>query len=76
MDICQYCSRPADIQVEKNTFVCSVCWKLLQNPATALPLIRGHLTMTLRGKMPDAELKRKIDMFMAMIGNWKPIIKN
>ena len=76
MNTCQYCSKPTDIQVDTNVFVCPICWKLLQDPITALPLIRGHLTLILRGKIPDNELKKKINTFMQMIGSWKPIVKN
>jgi len=69
---CEYCARPARPREGlEDTAVCDSCYSLLQNPVTALPLIRGHLTLTLRGTMPDAELKKKIDAFMQMISGWK-----
>jgi hypothetical protein len=67
---CQYCTSAAKPLEGSEIAVCPKCWQLLQNPATALPLIRGHLTMTLRGTMPDSELKTKIDAFMVMIAAW------
>jgi len=75
MDKCLYCSRPAK-QKGTDVAVCQACMVLLKNPATALPLIRGHLTMTLRGKLPEADLKIKIDSFMEMISSWNMRIKN
>jgi hypothetical protein len=68
---CQFCNRLAQPRDGLETGVCDECWQLLQKPTTALPLIRGHLTLTLRGKMPEAELKKKIDDFMGMISGWK-----
>ncbi len=69
---CEYCARPTEPRNEiEGASVCEICWQLLQNPTTALPLIRGHLTLTLRGKMPEDELKKKIDAFMSMLSTWK-----
>jgi hypothetical protein len=68
---CEYCGRSADKIEGVQAAVCTACWALLQNPVTALPLIRGHLTLTLRGQIPDEELKKRIDAFMAMIASWK-----
>jgi hypothetical protein len=68
---CEYCGRHAEIDANLKVAVCASCWKLLRNPTTALPLIRGHLTLTLRGKVSDNELKRRVDAFMAMISTWK-----
>jgi hypothetical protein len=52
--------------------VCDYCWKLLQDPKTALPLIRGHLSLTMRGRIPADQLKFQIDKFMERIAGWKP----
>ena len=76
MSNCLYCSRPAEIQQDLDVAVCYICSELLKNKVTALPLIRGHLTLTLRGKIPDADLKRNIDIFMSMIADWEPHEKN
>jgi hypothetical protein len=71
---CQFCGKPAE-NLEGlqgvEAAVCPSCMELLKTPTTALPLIRGHLTLTLRGKVPEAELKRKVDAFMQMISTWK-----
>jgi hypothetical protein len=71
MNYCQFCSKPAEAMEGTEAAVCSSCWDLLKEPSTALPLIRGHLTLTLRGTMPEEELKRRIDAFMQMIAGWK-----
>ena len=68
---CQFCTKSAEPREGLEVGVCSACWQLLRNPTTALPLIRGHLTLTLRGKVSDAELKRQIDEFMGVISTWK-----
>lgn len=60
---CNYCSR-AGIERIPDVHVCSGCWKILQNPKTALPFLRGHLTLELRGKIPENTLKEQINIFM------------
>lgn len=57
--------------VGEDTFVCGPCWALLQNPVTALPLMRGHLTLTERGKVPEAQLKKRVDKFIETVLPWK-----
>lgn len=69
---CMYCGKPTSRVIEgADCSVCEKCWKLLQNPVTALPLIRGHLTLTLRGTIPEDKLKLQIDKFMEQIATWK-----
>jgi hypothetical protein len=68
---CKFCLRPTETREGLSVAVCASCWKLLQNPNTALPLIRGHLTLALRGKLPEAELKKRINQFMTMVADWK-----
>lgn len=69
---CMYCGKPGTRRIEEaDSSVCGKCWKLLQNPATALPLIRGHLTLTLRGTVPEDKLKLHIDKFMEQLATWK-----
>jgi len=60
-----------ETDLKEELSVCNYCWKLLQNPKTALPLIRGHLSLTMRGKMPAEYLKFQIDKFMEKIADWK-----
>ena len=68
---CHFCVKPAKIIEGMEVAVCSNCFELLKNKHTALPLIRGQLTLSLRGQMPEAELKKRVDTFMEMISNWK-----
>ena len=51
-----------------DVFVCAPCRKLLQKPETALPLLRGRVTIENRGR-PNA--KREIDRFMEVVSSWK-----
>ena len=76
---CEYCNHEGILRVEKSTgvdhdvYVCGYCWKLLQNPVTALPLIRGHLTLNLRGFAPKEQLDRILNQYMEMLSHWKPL---
>lgn len=74
---CEYCGVDGKIRVEKESklgievAVCDSCWDLLKNPVTALPLIRSHVTMKLKGSMPPDILKRNVDKYMEMISAWR-----
>jgi len=74
---CEYCNAPGELRAGKkeglgeDVYVCDGCWKLLKNPTTALPLLRGHLTMKLKGKMIPATLDRMMNKYMEMIAGWK-----
>lgn len=75
---CYFCSRSGKLRIRadenpysKDVHVCDQCWKLLQNPATALPLIRGDLSVSLRGTMPEARLKATIDKYMEKLASLK-----
>lgn len=78
-DGCTFCYKPGKLRVRADeqpdvgddTYVCDPCWKLLQNPATAIPLMRGHLTLTSRGKMPEGKLKLQVDKFVETVLPWK-----
>ena len=79
---CEYCDTdgvlragPAD-GLEKQVYVCESCWKLLKDPKTALPLLRGHITMQLRGTVSSPNLDQWINDYMAIIANWKLKTKN
>ncbi len=77
---CLYCSRTGVFRASKNEspdltediYVCSACWSLLQNPATALPLIRGHLSITIGRRMPEKAFKKTLEQFMGTISKFKP----
>jgi hypothetical protein len=74
---CEYCNSVGKIRVgkqdglEKDIYVCDNCWDLLKNPATALPLLRSHLSMNLKGKVQPMKLDRMINKYMEMISGWK-----
>ena len=76
--ICEYCNTPGVLRIgkkdgaESDVYVCDSCWKLLKNPKTALPLIRGHLTMKLKGRISPEQLNRMLNHYMGMISAWKP----
>lgn len=69
---CTYCRRPGRARVAgQESCVCDQCWSMLQDPRTALPLIRGHLTAELRGKVPPERLSSMIDEFMGVLSRFK-----
>jgi len=74
---CWFCSRDGKLVAKKgddgileDVFVCGGCNKLLKRPETALPLIRGRLT--LEHREGGAPMKRRINRFMEGISGWKP----
>ena len=75
MNRCMYCSAKGTERISEKEggpiYTCNYCWIILQNPKTALPFLRGHLTLQLRGKMPSKELDAKINLFMKTISEWK-----
>lgn len=74
---CEFCLRPGvqragkEDGLEKPAFVCENCWKLLKDPRTALPLIRGNVSMNLRGTMPEKQLAEMANKFLDEIRTWK-----
>lgn len=69
MTACMYCGSPAEQRLDgdEESGVCPGCWELLKDPGTALPLIRGHLTSSLRGKIPEDRLKASVDAFVSRL---------
>lgn len=72
---CEYCSRPAPAIAEKgepgvdiDVHVCEACMRLLKSPETALPLIRGHLSIEGRDAGPG--FKEQLEKYMSMISTW------
>lgn len=75
---CEYCGRsgpwragPAD-GLKEDMHVCAACWKLLQSPATALPLLRGHLSLEMRGVVKPKEAQAMIESFIGGVSGWAP----
>lgn len=58
--------------LDSDIFLCEKCKKLLRNKSTALPLIRGNLTLSMRGKGDPKKNKKMIDEFIEKIAEWKP----
>lgn len=75
---CEYCTNDgikrldADNVIKTDTYACDQCWKLLKNPITAIPLLRGHMNLTLRDKVNSVELKKLTDVFVKNVIKWKP----
>lgn len=72
--ICEYCKSvgPARIRAgeggaSQDVFVCDQHWKILKDPKTALPFIRGVLTLKIRGSAPPSYLDRLINKYMEML---------
>jgi len=76
--LCEYCSKPGirwagpEDGLEKEMFICRGCLKILRNPQTALPFLRGHLSMELRGQIPEQKLSQMINQFMQAISKFHP----
>lgn len=71
-ETCEYCSskgvlRLSSSEVGTDVFVCDMHWSVLKDPTTAMPFIRGFITMKLRGTMPSSYLERFMDSYMSKI---------
>lgn len=67
MQNCDYCGDPTERTVEamgERVPVCPRCGVLLASPMTGPRLIRGHVTMKLRGRVGNAQLKKLLDQAM------------
>ncbi len=77
--ICMFCYAPdSPVRVQaseggpsEDARACNRCWKLLKDPKTALPMIRGHLTLTLRNQVPQAVLDKQLQNFMELMSKMK-----
>lgn len=77
-DGCMFCMKgPSPVRAtaketgSEDVRVCDSCWRLMKDPKTALPLMRGHLTLTLRGK-GEPDLEKKIQSFMDLVKDFRP----
>ena len=76
---CEYCTIKGELRVKKeeadvlehDIYVCDHCWRLLKNPATALPLLRGHLS--LKHRQNTKGKPKQLENFMEMISKWRPV---
>lgn len=73
---CEYCQSEGSGEFADNgadkVYVCTMCQKLLSTPSTALRLMRGHMTLRLRGTMPSIRLKRLVDAFIEQLSKMGP----
>ncbi len=75
---CEYCSRPGPRRAgpedgaPEDLFVCAPCWKLLQSPATAVPLLRGHVSLEMRGVVRPGAAEKLVSSFLSAISPWRP----
>jgi hypothetical protein len=75
---CEYCGRPgprragAEDGLKDDLHVCSQCWKLLQSPATAVPLLRGHLSLEMRGVVKPKAAGSMVSSFIERVREWRP----
>ncbi len=66
---CEYCTDKAPLFVQPpeaptKVYLCARCLKLIRNPSTGLALIRGNLTMKLRGRVAPNKLKPLVDKYI------------
>jgi hypothetical protein len=78
-DECEYCGRSGELRISKgesginrDVFICKNCWGLLKDPRTALPLLRGHLTLSQREMANPEKSEKLLNKFMGLISTWKP----
>lgn len=75
---CEYCGRPGQKRagpedgLPYDVYACGSCWKLLQNPATAIPLLRGHLSLEMRGVVEKKEAEGLVSSFIGKVAGWRP----
>lgn len=76
---CTYCKRAGSLRVSANEsplnqdiYVCDMHWNVLKDPKSALPFLRGSLSMNMRGSEDPTELQARIDKFMNIVKSWKP----
>lgn len=55
-----------------DAYVCDQCWELLKNPVTAVPLLRGHVSIHLRETMAPDKVKALTEDFVRRIAKWRP----
>lgn len=61
---CEYCYSPGAPAVSEEAHVCASCFRLLKDPVLGLRLLRGHMTMRLRGTGPEPRVRRTVEAAM------------
>lgn len=77
---CHYCMSPGrriagpedGPWLKDDLHVCAKCWKLLQDPKTGPSLVRGDLSIELRGVVPEEKAEKMIQALMDLMGQWRP----
>ncbi len=75
---CEYCGQPGarrsgiEDGLKEDLYACGQCWKLLQSPATAVPLLRGHLSLEMRGVVKPKKAGEMVDSFIHNVAGWAP----
>ena len=75
---CEYCGRPGERRagpedgLPSDAYACSHCWKLLQNPVTAVALLRGHLSLEMRGIVEPKTADGMVSSFLRKVAGWRP----
>lgn len=75
---CEYCGREGEKRagpedgLAENAYACAHCWRLLQNPVTAVALLRGHLSLEMRGVVEPEEAGKLVSSFVKNVSGWRP----
>jgi hypothetical protein len=73
---CEYCGRPGPKRagpedgLRENAYACAACWGLLKSPATGLALLRGHLSLEMRGAVKRRTAEGLLASFMDKVSGW------
>ena len=68
---CSYCLRDGRLIEDTNMIVCDNCLIILKMQNFGTRLIRGHLTMTMRGNVFPETLKNNIENYMLFLEKMK-----
>ncbi len=79
MSKCGYCEREAPVRVpaaenalNQDLRACHLHWKVLQNPALAIPFMIGLESRRLRGKFTESTAMGLLEKYGAVIRKLKP----
>lgn len=75
---CEYCRKPGPRRsgpedgLKEDLHVCRHCWRLLQDPVTAVQLLRGHLSLEMRGVVRPRAAGEMVSSFIERVSPWRP----